>query len=80
MSTSQTQALRRKFSRMTGLPTYAANKWTTGGTFDADAPFDAKAEADLLDFLAAAEEHGFDADFAIRNTRMTITLTTRQEA
>jgi len=78
---SQTAALRRKFSRMTGLRTFAANPWTNGGTFDADAPYDARSENDLLAFLAAAEEHGFKADFTIRNTRMTITLTTTgQEA
>ena len=77
------RAVRRNFENAVPLRTYSI-PWIQAGEGDlfyADAPWNARSEEALLDWLEKAEREGGKAlDFQIRNTRMTISFATRQEA
>lgn len=63
--------LRRIFEQATGLRTYAARKWTTGGLFDAEF-FPDEDDSLVQEFIAEATKRGLHLIVRVRDTRMTI--------
>jgi hypothetical protein len=79
---SVTRALRADFTAKTNLTTFTGPpewQWIGGElTFDADAPRPGTEERAVEAWLAEAERIGFTPEFAIRNSRMSITLTLKE--